>query len=143
MRNDTKNPQPLASPAVPLIDPSNPPLEKLILCLWLPSWPIQRLVAANDVLRRTPIVLYRNQPGRGQVVTSVSPAAQLSGAAIGMPLSEAKSLVGRQRRFGPYHIFEHDPAADSKALHALAIDCARSRPSASSIGTLPNGLRAV
>ena len=54
---------------------------------------------------------------------AVSPAAQLSGARIGMPLSEAKSLVGRSRRFHGYHVFEHEPSKDTQALRALAMDC--------------------
>lgn len=40
-----------------------------------------------------------------------------------MPLSEAKSLIGRSRRFHGYHIFEHEPSKDTLALRALAIDC--------------------
>lgn len=96
--------------------------------MWLPNWPIQRLVVAVTALRRTQIVLYRNQPGRGQIVTAVSPAAELSGARIGMPLSEAKSLVGRSRKFDDYHVFEHNPSADLRTLQQLAMDCQRFSP---------------
>ena len=80
-------------------------------------------MAADNALRKTQIVLYRNQPGRGQMVQAVSPAAQLSGAQTGMPLSEAKSLVGRSHQFQQYHVFEHQPKEDLRALQQLALDC--------------------
>jgi len=72
--------------------------------------------------------MYRNQPGRGQIVTAVSPAASVSGARIGMPVSEAQSLVGRSRQFAGHHVFEHHPAADLRALQQLAMDCQQFSP---------------
>ncbi len=73
-------------------------------------------------------MLYRNQPGRGQIVSAVSPAAEVSGARIGMPLSEARSLVGRSRKFAGHHVFEHQAAADLRVLQQLAMDCQRFSP---------------
>ncbi len=101
-------------------------LSKTILAIWLPCWPIQRLVAANDALRRTRIILYRNHPQQGQIVTAVSPAAVLGGVRIGMPLSEAKSLGQRHDGGGAAvacHVFQHDPGADQRQLEQLAMDC--------------------
>ncbi|MGI9519208.1 MAG: Y-family DNA polymerase [Pirellulaceae bacterium] len=101
---------------------------KQVLCVWLPNWPIQRLVAAASELRRTQVILYRNQPARGQIVTAVSPAAEQGGARVGMPLSEAKSLAGRNQRYSDYHIFEHNPAADLRSLEQLAMECQQFSP---------------
>ena len=61
-------------------------------------------------------------------MTAVSPAAQLSGARTGMPLSEAKSLVGRSRQFQRFHVFEHNATVDLQQLQQLAVDCQRFSP---------------
>lgn len=114
-----------------------PPGQGSILCLWLPNWPIQRLVAADNALRKTQIILYRNQPGRGQVVSAVSPAAELSGARSGMPLSEARSLAGRSRNYREHHVLPHDPHADLRALQKLAMDCQRFSPLTGLDGSAP------
>ncbi len=55
--------------------------------------------------------------------------AQLGSARVGMPLSEAKSLVQRSRHCdGVATIIEHDPDADARALQQLAIDCRHLSP---------------
>jgi protein ImuB len=81
-------------------------------------------VAADNGLRRTPVILYRNLAQRGQIVTALSPMAQLGSARVGMPLSEAKSLLQRSRHCGGVAtVIEHDPDADGRALQQLAMDC--------------------
>lgn len=45
-----------------------------------------------------------------------------------MPLLEAKSLVGRSRKFEGYHVFEHNFSADLRVLRQLAVDCHRFSP---------------
>ena len=69
-------------------------------------------------LRRQRIVLYRQDSRRGQLVAAVSPLATRDGIGVGMPLSEAKSLLKRNN--GDFHVFEHDPAADLAAIEKLA-----------------------
>ena len=90
---------------------------KRILCLWFPNWPIQRLVVQQPELRRQRIVLFRRDSRRGRLVSAVSPLAMRDGVCVGMPLSEAKSLL----RYGEsFHIFEHNLNHEVKAIEALA-----------------------
>jgi len=117
-----------------------------MLCLWLPNWPIQRLVVDRPELRRKRVVLFRRDSRRGQVVAAVSPLAIRDGVCVDMPLSEAKSLLRAGAPGADYrnaksaqspassagrksaalaaslncHIFEHEPAADFEAIKALA-----------------------
>lgn len=133
--------------------PHCPAERKSILAIWLPCWPIQRLVAANDALRRQPVILYRHLAQRGQIVSAVSPAAQVAGARIGMPLSEARSLLRRSHRGdATLRVMEHERAPDASELTALAIasQCfsplvglvttRESPPAPSSIEEVPAGL---
>lgn len=96
---------------------SQPTTTKRILCMWLPNWPIQRLVVSNPELRRQRIVLFRRDSRRGQVVSAASPLAMQSGVCADMPLSEAKSLL---RADDGFHIFEHDIDADFAGIEDLA-----------------------
>ena len=100
---------------------------KRVLSLWLPNWPIQRLVVSEPELRRQRIVLFRHDARRGQLVAAVSPLAMQDGACVDMPLSEAKSLLQRSTPVqkanvekSDFYIFEHDPKSDLEALESLA-----------------------
>ncbi|MDG2185974.1 MAG: DNA polymerase Y family protein [Mariniblastus sp.] len=106
---------------------------KRALCLWLPSWPIQRLVAAQPELKRQQVILFRRDSRRGQLVSAVSPLASRHGARYNMPLSEAKSLLKRETNnqdsqchaplngcSSDLNIFLHEPAKDLAALEDLA-----------------------
>src|SRR5256885_15817386 len=107
-----------------------------ILCLWLPNWPIQRLLAARPELRQRALVLYTKQPRQGDRVVAAWPAAQQRGIRLDMPLSEAAAMAanllplprgegrGEGKRPGcsaaagvptALHCQEHDPAADRAA----------------------------
>lgn len=68
------------------------------------------------------MVLFRRDSRRGQVISAASPLALQDGACVGMPISEAKSLL---RRGGHFHIFEHDLDADLAGIETLAdsLDC--------------------
>ncbi|MCH2182267.1 MAG: DNA polymerase Y family protein [Mariniblastus sp.] len=118
---------------------------KRALCLWLPSWPIQRLVAAQPELKRQQVILFRRDPRRGQLVSAVSPLASQHGARCRMPLSEAKSLLQRNanrnanRRDTPQpttshrppvklNILLHDPRKDRAGLENLADSLERFSP---------------
>lgn len=89
-----------------------------VLCVWLPNWPIQRLVVQQPKLRRQQVVLFRRDSRRGQLVSAASPLARQSGICPGMPLSEAKSLLrrGSQRDF---FLLEHDQNQDVQAIEQV------------------------
>ena len=65
---------------------------KRALCIWIPRWPIQRLVAARPELEAEPVVLYETHRG-GQRVAACSARAEARGIAVGMLLAEAKMLA--------------------------------------------------
>ncbi len=61
-----------------------------ILALWLPNWPVQRLVREQPELARCAIVLYEQDARYGQRVTACSAAAWEQAVRPGMPLAEAR-----------------------------------------------------
>src|SRR5262245_29839971 len=97
-----------------------------ILCLYLPDWPIQRLLAAREILNSAfPILLHARDPRRGEVVVACNQAAMQRGARLGMPLAEAAALVQHE---GECLILPREPAADLAALARLAEHCERFSP---------------
>lgn len=70
-------------------------------CVYFPNWPIQRLIVAQPQLRRQQVVLFAEPAQRGQIVVAVSPAAQLAGVQIGLPLTEATALLRRSQKSRP------------------------------------------
>ena len=89
-----------------------------ILCVWLPNWPIQRLVVQRPELRRQQVLLFRRDSRRGQLVNAASPLARQAGCCVGMPLSEAKSLLRRSQSQETF-LFEHDLKQDLQAIEQL------------------------
>ena len=89
-----------------------------ILCVWLPNWPIQRLVVQRPELRRQQVLLFRRDSRRGQLVNAASPLARQAGCCVGMPLSEAKSLLRRSESQETF-LFEHDLKQDLQAIEQL------------------------
>jgi protein ImuB len=63
--------------------------------LWLPQWPIQRLVAAAPEYRQRHLVLFRIDARQGKRVAAASPLARRAGVCTDMPLNEASSLIRR------------------------------------------------
>jgi protein ImuB len=92
-----------------------------ILALWLPNWPVQRLIRAKPQLKQQPVILHHSAR-RGQSVVACSRAAWQLGVRVEMPLSEATAL-GNQ-----FHIEPHDPFEDRKALEEVALWCHRFSP---------------
>ena len=92
-----------------------------ILCLWLPNWPIQRLIHFRPELRTRPVVLEATGP-RGSSVAACCATAAAQGIRTGMPVAEAKSLL-RDVVIEP-----HEPLADAEALRKLAEMCDRFSP---------------
>jgi len=115
-----------------------------ILCLYLPNWPIQRVLAERDkdegrkakdeggkfVLRPSSFVLlHARDPRRGLVVVACNDAAASAGIRLGMPLAEATTLAGQV--VGTLRVpttLPHDPAADLAELARLAEHCERFSP---------------
>jgi protein ImuB len=87
-----------------------------IACIHFPNWPIQRLVVASPELRRQHVVLFSELANRGRLVTAASPLAVQLGVRIGMPLTEAKSLLRRV----VFHVLPFEPHVDRAALIQLA-----------------------
>src|SRR5688572_18048012 len=110
---------------------------KRILCLWLPHWPIQRLIAVRPELRGRPLVLYARQGSRGQRVVAGSPEAIAMGVRGDMPLTEATALAGKsgqgtssatQAAADTFHTELYDPTADRSELQRLAEWCEQFSP---------------
>ncbi|HKU96771.1 MAG TPA: DNA polymerase Y family protein [Vineibacter sp.] len=101
-----------------------------IVCVWLKSWPIARLLrvtakpsaAPSDTVDpRRPLVLVSSGAGGARIV-ALNGAAWRSGLAVGDLLSNAHSKVlDLQSR-------DADPAADEAALRQLALWCLRYTP---------------
>ena len=110
-----------------------------MLCLWLPEWPIQRLVAAEPEYRQQHLVLFRVDARKGKRVAAASPLARRAGVRTDMPLNEANSLLRRaaaqpirnpaspalhkrekhHQDENRFFIFEHDPDVDLTALRTV------------------------
>ena len=122
-----------------------------VLSIWLPDWPLQRLLVARPELKDRAVVLYDRDSGRGERVVVCSPAAHDRGVRVGMPLAEAacakaavpasgaSSIPGRQRvgrnvqndpgKISPSVVFHpHDIQADRESLEDLAEWCDQFSP---------------
>lgn len=96
---------------------------KRLLCIRLPSWPIQRLVVAQPELNGRMIILHARDPRRGQQVVGCSRAAYRSGVRTGMALAEATALTPSDT-----HLAEHSLTQDATVLEQLAQWCERFSP---------------
>jgi len=90
-----------------------------VLCVWIPNWPIQRLVVDRPELRRQQVVTFKRDSRRGQLITAVSPLAKRTGVCVGMPLSEAKSLLRRGSGRHDFHVLEQNLNQDVAAIESL------------------------
>ena len=95
---------------------------KRVLCLWLPNWPVQRLIRVRPELRKQPVILYHPQKSR---VVACSRAACALGVRVDMTLAEATALA---RVRSSIHLEKDDPAADREALAKLLSWCERFSP---------------
>jgi protein ImuB len=97
-----------------------------ILCIQLPNWPVQRLLAARRELDpRRPLLLHARDARQRQLVAACNAAAAQHGVRLLMPLPEADALVAPREE--PY-ILPWDEAADLAALAHLAERCERFSP---------------
>lgn len=97
---------------------------KRVLAVWLPNWPLQRLLRKNPALVGRPVTL-KHRTQRGECVAACSVEAYARGARVAMPIAEALALGGKQ---DGWHHAEHDRAADREALVRLAQWCHRFSP---------------
>src|SRR4051794_2146830 len=96
---------------------------KRVLCLWLPSWPVQwRNVAGRRGGKRAPLVVSAPVRGKDRVV-ACSRSARRRGIAVGMLQADAESLAGQGVRFET-----HDPLADVQRLRELVTVCQQFSP---------------
>ncbi|MCC6509058.1 MAG: DNA polymerase Y family protein [Pirellulaceae bacterium] len=90
-----------------------------ILCVWLPNWPIQRVLASEPMLVGRAVVLETRDARRGLVIAAANLAARQAGARVGMRLSELAALKSDDDKIlwevRPYH-----PDQDLDALCDLA-----------------------
>jgi protein ImuB len=93
-----------------------------ILAIWLPNWPVQRLVNERPELAGRPLLLHGAAGGR-PVVVACSIEAQHLGITPQMPLAEASAIGGRR-----LCIQAHDPLADWVALTKLTAWCRQLSP---------------
>jgi protein ImuB len=100
-----------------------------ILCLYLPNWPIQRVLAGRNGGEgpRLPLLLHARDPRRGEIVVACNAAAAERGVRPGLPLAEAVVLASHQRSASA-DVLPHDPAADLAELARLAEHCERFSP---------------
>ncbi len=99
-------------------------MNKRLLCLWFPDWPIQRLIAGGPELGKDLILLTETAGGR-ELVRFCCGNAQKLGIRPGMMLSEAQSRLGSK---ASVFLKPLDRPADRQALEQLAIWCERFSP---------------
>lgn len=103
---------------------------KRVMCVWLPQWPLQRLLASQPEHRNRAVVLFTDMGRRGLRVVDCSREARQRGITLGMPLAEAKGALGATTGASSSlaAFIAHNPEADNDALHALANWCQRFSP---------------
>ncbi len=94
-----------------------------ILALWLPNWPVQRLVRDQPELTGCALVLYEQDARHGQRVKACSATAEQQAVRPGMPLAEAQTLLAENPLFAC-----HDARRDQEALVELAGWCEQFSP---------------
>lgn len=90
-----------------------------ILCLWFPSWPVQRLLATQPQSARS-VVMLTEKTSRGEFVDCCNQVAWRRGIRPGMPASEAETFA---RPADEVVIREIEPETDREALIRVALRC--------------------
>ena len=86
-----------------------------VLCIWLPNWPIQRVLATEPALVGRAVVLETRDARRGLLVAAANLAARRAGARVGMRMSELAALKPADHSTN-WDVRTYDPAADLDAL---------------------------
>jgi protein ImuB len=92
------------------------------MCVYLPAWPLQRLLHGRPELRNKPVVLATPFAGRGPQVVLCTKQAARFGIRPGMPVTEAVALHRHVL------IEEQDTEQDREDLQRLAIWAERYSP---------------
>ncbi len=104
---------------------------KRFLAIWLPNWPVQRLVRDQPELMGRAVVIYEKDARYGDRVKFCSVAALDQGVRPAMPLAEALSLLApnasQPPSESPCSEF-HDAHQDREAITQLAQWCERFSP---------------
>lgn len=91
---------------------------KQILCIWLPNWPIQRVLAAEPALVGRAVILETRDARGGLLVAAANLAARRAGARVGMRMSELAALKPADETTN-WDVRAYDAAADLDALCEL------------------------
>lgn len=67
-------------------------MNRRVLCVWLPNWPVQRVLAAAPALAGRAVVLETRDARRGLLIAAANLAARRAGAQVGMRMSELSAL---------------------------------------------------
>lgn len=87
---------------------------KRILCVYLPHWPIQRLLRTQPAQRDKAVAILQGG-GRQPTISDLTATAHREGVRPGMTRAEALAT------FPPLRLVPHEPAVDRQALTDLAI----------------------
>jgi protein ImuB len=107
---------------------------KRVMCVWLPSWPLQRILRAQPTEpaseKPVPLVLYAEFGPNKLWVVECSRNAAECGVVPGIPLAEAKGLLRTSpgSQSGRPQFIRHEPGDDQTALRELAGWCQRFSP---------------
>lgn len=92
--------------------------QRQIVCVWLPNWPIQRVLAAEPTLVGRALVLETRDARRGLLVAAANLAARQAGARVDMRMSELAALKPADDATN-WDVRPYDPASDLDALCEL------------------------
>jgi protein ImuB len=108
---------------------------KRALAIWLPNWPLQRLLSSRPELKGEAVIL-EGPSRRGQAIAACSREARRAGVYVGMPTAEAIAILTHNPTPTPTRThaltlpLPYDGLADRKALAQLAQWCHRYSPTA-------------
>ncbi len=95
--------------------------EKRVLSVWLPDWPVHRLVQTHDLEATRPLALRASRPG-GECVVALNDAARALGVSRGQLLADALAVAPG------LNVHEADVPGDARALKQVSDWCGRYTP---------------
>ncbi len=99
------------------------------LCIWLPDWPLQYILATRPELYGRPIIIHTadHAGGRDARVVSCCQQSRAAGIEPGAPLVEVETTWGRKGQPMP-QLVARDREAERHQLEELAEDCLQFSP---------------
>jgi protein ImuB len=99
------------------------------LCIWLPDWPLQYILADRPELYGRPIIIYSaaRAGSRDTRVVSCCHQSRAAGIEPGVPLAEVETAWGRSGQPAP-QLVARDREAEQHQLEVLAEDCLQFSP---------------